>query len=135
MTCTRGLHTHVGGWWVADTNYLYPARWGWIKNCSENYIMSLVLYYLQNAFTIFLNLIMGSYFKILCRNKKIMMNFPLIKTHIYYHIQKKEQWMVELKEWFHFRWDIQLCIREVGFWFGVEHLSHMCRPIFYSKHP
>ena len=23
----------VGGWGgVADTNYLYPARWGWIKN-------------------------------------------------------------------------------------------------------
>ena len=25
------------GWWggvVADTNYLYPARWGWIKNGS-----------------------------------------------------------------------------------------------------
>ena len=20
------------GWWVADTNYLYPARWGWIKS-------------------------------------------------------------------------------------------------------
>ena len=25
----------VGGGWVADTNYLYPARWGWIimTNC------------------------------------------------------------------------------------------------------
>ena len=21
----------LGGWWVVDTNYLYPARWGWIK--------------------------------------------------------------------------------------------------------
>ena len=21
----------VGGWWVADTNYLYPAQWGWIN--------------------------------------------------------------------------------------------------------
>ena len=20
-----------GGWWVADTNYLYPAHWGWIN--------------------------------------------------------------------------------------------------------
>ena len=22
----------VGWWWVADTNYLYPARWGWINS-------------------------------------------------------------------------------------------------------
>ena len=26
----------VVGWWVADTNYLYPASWGWIKNTIKN---------------------------------------------------------------------------------------------------
>ena len=25
------LGKFVGGGWVADTNYLYPACWGWIK--------------------------------------------------------------------------------------------------------
>ena len=25
---------------VADTNYLYPARWGWIKNNNMNYMIS-----------------------------------------------------------------------------------------------
>ena len=32
----------VVGWWcgrVADTNYLYPARWGWINNCFRPLMM------------------------------------------------------------------------------------------------
>ena len=28
----RKFEGGVVGWWVADTNYLYPASWGWIKN-------------------------------------------------------------------------------------------------------
>ena len=34
--------------WVADTNYLYPARWGWINinyNCAES--ISLHHYHVQ----------------------------------------------------------------------------------------
>ena len=33
----RGEFVVLGG--VADTNYLYPARWGWIKN---NYLIQLI---------------------------------------------------------------------------------------------
>ena len=38
-----------GGWWVADTNYLYPARWGWIKNLKsqEADYFHTTLYYLD----------------------------------------------------------------------------------------
>ena len=34
MGCFNDPTWKVCGWWgggVADTNYLYPARWGWIK--------------------------------------------------------------------------------------------------------
>ena len=31
MGCFNDPAWKVCGW-VADTNYLYPARWGWIKN-------------------------------------------------------------------------------------------------------
>ena len=36
MGCFNDPHARkfvggVGGFWVADTNYLYPARWGWIN--------------------------------------------------------------------------------------------------------
>ena len=37
------LANFVGGWWdgvgggVADTNYLDPARWGWINILYDNY--------------------------------------------------------------------------------------------------
>ena len=34
MGCFNDPAWKVCGWggWVADTNYLYPARWGWINN-------------------------------------------------------------------------------------------------------
>ena len=32
----------VGGWvvWVADTNYLYPACWGWIKMVFHQHVLN-----------------------------------------------------------------------------------------------
>ena len=35
VTLWDSTRTEICGWvvgWVADTNYLYPARWGWINN-------------------------------------------------------------------------------------------------------
>ena len=37
------LGKFVGGGGVADTNYLYPARWGWINNISLQIILFAVL--------------------------------------------------------------------------------------------
>ena len=38
MGCFNDPAWKVYGWvggWVAETNYLYPARWGWIKKETE----------------------------------------------------------------------------------------------------
>ena len=43
MGCFNDPAWKVCGWggmggWVADTNYLYPARWGWIKNIKQIFV-------------------------------------------------------------------------------------------------
>ena len=56
-TTTRRVCVWWGGGGVADTNYLYPARWGWIKSkAAANHHHSIVIYMLIVASCTWLSL-------------------------------------------------------------------------------
>ena len=95
----------VGGWigGGADTNYLYPARWGWIKNCMVDalqclfhekqtdiciYVFLLYIICLLNVpHTIHLSewVTVARLVKCLLYRQKIISTFHSIHFHVHYH--------------------------------------------------